>query len=349
MKVLVTGGAGFIGGHLVDQLVDHGVDVVVLDSIAPDAHSVDPNHLPPSVDLRRADVTDAGAVARAVAGVDAVSHQAARVGLGVDFGDIVGYVTDNDLGTAVLLDGLWRSRFSGRLVVASSMVVYGEGAYRCPRHGSVRAGPRSPASLDAGQFEPPCPVCGAPLAAELIDEQAMLDPRNTYAATKLHTEHLAGVFGREAGVAVAALRYHNVYGARMPRDTPYAGVASIFRSALESGRAPRVNEDGSQRRDFIHVHDVARANMQALLEHPSATGPFNIASGDPHTVGELAHQMAASIDGPRLEPIITGDWRFGDVRHVTASPARAAEELGFEAAIGFADGVADFAQAPLRP
>lgn len=341
MRVLVTGGAGFIGSHLVEQLVTRGDDVVVLDRRPAD----DPAwaDLPGAVDVRRVDLADAEAVARAVVDVDAVSHQAARVGLGVDFDDVVDYATDNDLGTAVLLQALWRSRFAGRLVVASSMVVYGEGAYSCPTHGAVRPGPRPPADLDAGRFEPPCPVCGAPLEPATIDEDAPLDPRNTYAATKLHTEHLAQTYAREAGVPCIALRYHNVYGPRMPRDTPYAGVASIFRSALAAGRAPQVTEDGAQRRDFIHVTDVARANVAALVADPEVSGPFNIASGTPRTVLDLARALVAAAGPDAPDPVVTGTWRGGDVRHVTASPARAADLLGFASEVDFRDGMARFA------
>jgi dTDP-L-rhamnose 4-epimerase len=200
--------------------------------------------------------------------------------------------------------------------------------------------------LRAGRFEPPCPVCGADLISDLVDEDQPLDPRNTYAATKLHQEHLAFVFGRETDVAVTALRYHNVYGPRMPRDTPYAGVASIFRSSLERGEAPQVFEDGGQRRDLVHVGDVSRANVAALTVEEAVVGPLNVASGVPHTVGELADALAEAMGGPA--PVVTGAFRLGDVRHVTASPARAEAQLGFRAEVDFAAGVAEFATAPLR-
>lgn len=344
MKVLVTGGAGFIGGHVVDRLVDGGAEVVVLDSLV--AHAGPPAHLPGGVDLRVADLRDADAVAHAVADVDAVCHQAARVGLGVDLDDVAGYVSDNDLGTAVLLRALWRRRFTGRLVVASSMVVYGEGRYRCATHGVVEPGPRSVAELDAGRFEPPCPRCGAALSWDRVGEDAAPDPRNVYAATKLHTEHLAFVYGRETGAAVCALRYHNVYGPRMPRDTPYAGVASIFRSALAGGAAPRVFEDGGQVRDFVHVADVARANVLALRS--SWSGALNVASGEPHTILGMATALCSAFGPDAPSPVVTGEYRLGDVRHVVASPARAAAVLGFEARVPFAAGMAGFAHAPLR-
>ena len=348
MKVLVTGGAGFIGSHVVDLLLDTGHEVVVLDNLSPDAHDGPPDYLDDRADLRVVDLTDQAAVDSAVESVGAVCHQAGRVGLGVDGDDVVDYVTDNDLATAVLLRALWRRSFTGRLVVASSMVVYGEGAYRCATHGPVRPGPRLAESLSSGDFEPPCPECGRPLEPALITEDAPLDPRNTYAATKLHTEHLATVYGREAGAAVIALRYHNVYGDRMPADTPYAGVASIFRSTLEAGDAPQVFEDGGQRRDFVHVSDVARANISALNAPDDVTGPFNIASGTPHTIAELADALTRAYGPDVDEPHITRRWRLGDVRHVTASPDRAERLLGFRAQLGFEEGVADFAVAALR-
>lgn len=344
MRVLVTGGAGFIGGHVVEALVAGGHEPIVLDRLPDAAPAWD--DVPDGVEVHRGDLRDPEVVAAAVRGVDAVDHQAARVGLGVSFADVTDYVLDNDLGTAVLLRALWDRRFSGRLVVASSMVVYGEGSYACPEHGTVRPGPRRPTDLDAGRFEPPCSRCGAPLAPELVDEDAALDPRNTYAATKLHTEHLAETYAREAGAPLVSLRYHNVYGPRMPRDTPYAGVASIFRSALARGDAPQVTEDGGQRRDFVHVADVARANVAALEAPPDVTGPLNVASGEVRTVLDLARTLAAAVDGP--EPVVTGRWRTGDVRHVTASPQRAEEVLRHRALTSFAEGMRDFASAPLR-
>jgi len=331
-RILVTGGAGFIGSHIVDLLVERGDEVVVLDSLV--AHGDEPPAwVHADVDLVRADVRDPIAWARAARGVDAVCHQAARVGLGVDFGDVSDYVDDNDVGTATGLRVLHEAGFTGRLVLASSMVVYGEGRYRCPTHDDVRPGPRTAADLAAGRFDPPCSRCGTPLAWAPIDEDALVDPRNVYAATKLHQEHLCAVFGREHDVAVTALRYHNVYGPRMPRDTPYAGVAAIFRSAVDRGEAPTVYEDGGQTRDFVHVRDVARANAAALVTPDPVDGPLNVASGQPRTVLDLAHAACAGTD---LVPRVVGGGRLGDVRHVVASPERAAARLGFRAAEPFA-------------
>jgi dTDP-L-rhamnose 4-epimerase len=346
VRVLVTGGAGFIGSHVVDQLAESGHEVVVLDSLAVHAHGSKPDYLRSDVEYIWSDVCDGDAVESAVESVDAVSHQAARVGLGLDFDDVVSYATDNDLGTAVLLRSLHRAGFRGRFVLASSMVVYGEGAYECALHGSVRAAPRKVSDLEAGRFEPTCPSCGQALAAVPVREEAAVDPRNVYAATKLHQEHLVAAFGREHGLPATALRYHNVYGPRMPRRSPYAGVASIFRSALADGRAPTVFEDGGQMRDFVHVDDVARANVAALVGDELVDGPVNVCSGIPHTVLDMAAELARASSGP--EPTVTGGFRLGDVRHVFASPARAEERLGFVATTTFSAGVRQFAYAALR-
>jgi dTDP-L-rhamnose 4-epimerase len=343
--ILVTGGAGFIGSHVVDALLADGREVRAVDALLPAAHRERPDYLDPAAEWIEGDLRDPEVAARAVRGVGAVSHQAAMVGLGVDLGDLPAYVAHNDLATAQLLRALAAARFDGPLVLASSMVVYGEGRYACPEHGVVAPEPRETTDLDAGRFDPPCPRCGRPLEPQTVPEDAPLDPRSVYAATKLAQEHLCAVFGNETGVPVTALRYHNVYGPRMPRDTPYAGVASIFRSAYAAGRAPRVFEDGAQRRDFVHVRDVARANLLAL--EAGARGAFNIASGAPRTVLEMAQALARAC-GAEVEPRVTGEWRAGDVRHVVASPALAAERLGFRAQEEFEAGMEEFAAAPLR-
>ena len=344
--VLVTGGAGFIGTHVTGALLAAGHSVAILDSGHPAAHREPLPGTVAGVPVEVADVRDRGAVAEALRGVDAVVHQAAMVGMGVDLADLPDYVGSNDLGTAVLLAEMARAGVR-RLVLASSMVVYGEGSYACPDHGPRRPPVRTVGDLEAGRFEPPCPTCGAPLVPVTTAEDAVLEPRSVYAATKLAQEHLSAAWARQSGGSAVALRYHNVYGPGMPRDTPYSGVAAIFRSALAAGRAPRVFEDGGQRRDFVHVADVAEANV-AALDATERTGfaAYNVASGRPTTVGDMARALADVMNGPA--PVVTGEFRLGDVRHVVASPERATRELGFSAAIDLPTGMADFAAADLR-
>jgi dTDP-L-rhamnose 4-epimerase len=329
---VVSGGAGFIGSHVVDALVADAHDVIVIDRRAPRFRNEQVTYL-------HEDVRDPAVWLRALEGADAVSHQAARVGLGVRFADVADYVSDNDVGTAAMLLAMDQTGFTGRLVLASSMVVYGEGAYSCMSCGVVRPGVRSVERLAAGAFEAPCPRCGGDLLPELTMESAPIDPRNVYAATKIHQEHLCFAYGRETDCPVIALRYHNVYGPRSPVDTPYAGVASIFLSALRAGAAPKVFEDGGQRRDFVHVSDVARANVLALHAPSSLRGAFNIASGVPHTVLDVALELWKALECAAPEPVVTGQWRLGDVRHVQASPALAASALGFTAVTPFSQGV----------
>ncbi|TQL97656.1 dTDP-L-rhamnose 4-epimerase [Actinoallomurus bryophytorum] len=329
MRVLVTGSSGFIGSHIGEALRDRG-------------HGVR------TIDLRSGeDVRDEATVIRCLDGVDVVCHQAAKVGLGLDVSDLPDYASVNVLGTAVLLAAMARVGCD-RLVLASSMVVYGEGAYDCEEHGRVRPGPRAEADLRAGRFEPRCPICGAAVTPGTVAEDAPMDPRNAYADTKVGQEHLSASWARSTGGSVIALRYHNVYGPRMPRDTPYAGVAAIFRSSLERGEAPRVFEDGDQRRDFVHVRDVAGANVLAVESVSSGgdapTGeltPYNVASGEPHTIGEMAIALAKAYGGP--EPVVTGEYRLGDVRHIVASPERARSGLDFRASVSFEEGMAEFA------
>jgi dTDP-L-rhamnose 4-epimerase len=341
MELLLTGGAGFIGTAIARALLADGNGVHVFDRR--------PVSLP-GVTSVIGDLRDPAVAEDALRGVDVVCHQAAKVGLGVDFTDAPSYAGTNDLGTAVLLAAMARARVR-HLVLAGSMVVYGEGRYDCPAHGPVPAPPRRAADLDAGHFEPRCPYCDAALTPGLVDEDAPADPRNVYAATKLHQEHLASAWARACGGVAVSLRYHNVYGPGLPRDTPYAGVAALFRSALAHGEAPRVFEDGAQRRDFVHVTDVASANVAALASldgrEPGSFRAYNVGSGEVRTVGDLASALASAYGGPA--PVVTGEYRLGDVRHITADSRRLREELGWRPRVSFADGMAEFASESVVP
>ena len=354
--LLVTGGAGFIGSAIVTAAVERGLRVRVLDSLRADVHGDAPAAKVGSalaaegVEFMHADVRDHTAVDRALEGVDVVCHQAAKVGLGVAFADAPDYVSSNDFGTAVLLAAMTAAG-TRRLVLASSMVVYGEGRYRDSRGRDTRPVARNIADLEVGRFDP-VDEFGLPLEPQLIEEDAPTDPRNVYAITKLSQEQLTDSWTRSTDGTAIALRYHNVYGPGMPHNTPYAGVASLFRSAIERGEAPRVFEDGRQRRDFVHVGDVASANIAAIeATSHNAVGTasfrcYNVGSGQVHTIGDLAAALAAHTGA--AAPVLTGEYRRGDVRHITASSARLRAELGWLPAIEFDAGMREFATAPLR-
>lgn len=344
MRILVTGGAGFIGSAIVEAALAEGHEVRVLDSLRSDVHGGEPA-IPEGVEFIRGDVRDAELVGDALAGVDVVCHQAAKVGLGVDFSDAPDYVSSNEFGTAVLLAAMAQAGIR-RFVQASSMVVYGEGAY-LGRNGLTRPAARKREDLDAGRFDP-LDDDGGVLTPALITEDAPLDPRNVYAISKLSQEHLATSWSRSTGGVAASLRYHNVYGPGMPQNTPYAGVASLFRSSLERGEAPRVYEDGRQRRDFVHSRDIAAANLAAIAWTAGASGEraFNVGSGVVHTIGEIAQQLSEHSGGPA--PVVTGEYRLGDVRHITASSDRLKTELGWAPQMTFEAGMREFATAPLR-
>lgn len=339
--IVVTGGAGFIGRHVVAALRDAGADVRVLDNLRPDVHR-DGLVAGPRLDgaeLVVGDVRDPADLERGLRGAEAVVHLAAKVGLGVGVQDLPDYASSNDYGTACLLAAMARHGV-GRLVLASSMVVYGEGLGHCNEHGAVRPAPRPLAALRAGRFEPPCPRCGAELTPVLVDEDAPTDPRNGYAASKLAQEQVAASWARLTEGAVTALRLHNVYGPGLPVDTPYAGVAAIWLSQLREGRPPRVFEDGGQRRDFVHVRDVAGA-VRAALEQPRP-GTYNVGSGRVRTVGEMAAALADAVGGPA--PVVTGEFRAGDVRHVTADSARLRRTFALPPSVTLEDGLGELAR-----
>ncbi|MGE2832822.1 NAD-dependent epimerase/dehydratase family protein [Mycobacterium sp. SMC-4] len=342
MRVLLTGAAGFIGSRVWARLTAAGHDVVAVDAMLPAAHGAQAD-VPGGV--LRVDVRDGGAVADVLAGVDVVCHQAAVVGAGVDAADAPAYAGHNDFGTAVLLAQMFAVGCR-RLVLASSMVVYGQGRFVCAEHGEVDPLPRRREDLDAGVFDHRCPVGGEPVDWALVGEDAALRPRSLYAASKVAQEHYALAWSEAGAGVVTALRYHNVYGPGMPRDTPYSGVAAIFRSALEKGAAPKVFEDGRQMRDFVHVDDVAAANVAAVESVSTGFDAFNVCSGRPVSILDVADVLCRAHGGVR--PEIVGGHRDGDVRHIVADPRKAKDKLGFHAAVDPVDGLAEFASAPLR-
>ncbi len=349
MRILLTGAAGFIGTATWRQLVTDGHEVVAVDLLVPEAHGAGTRDDPPA-GLHVLDVREASAWGDLFQGVDVVVHLAAMVGAGVTAVDLPLYAGHNDLGTAAVLAAMHAGHVD-RFVQASSMVVYGEGRYTCPEHDTQTPGPRTREALDAGTFDTPCPVCGGPLDWALVGEDAALDPRSSYAVSKVAQEGYAGAWVRQSPGAAVSLRYHNVYGPGMPRDTPYSGVAAMFRSSLERGEPPMVYEDGTQMRDFVHVDDVARANLAAVRAvvglEPATHRAYNIASGHPIAIADVARHVAAG-SGRDVEPRITGQYRIGDVRHVVASPERARDEIGFTAQVTPEEGLAHFATAPLR-
>lgn len=342
---LVTGGAGFIGSHLVDALLARGERVRVLDSLDPLAHPTgEPAHLDPEAELVRADLGDRDRLDRALEGVDAVYHLGGAVGNGESLVNVRRAVDANSGGTATLLEALLAPRDRvRRLVVASSMVVYGEGSYDCPEHGLVTPAPRSVEQLRRRDWEPRCARCGAGLDAVATTEDRPAAPTNVYAITKRDQEELALVLGEAYGLEVVALRYMNVYGPRQALSNPYTGVAAIFAARLLADGRPRVFEDGRQIRDPVHVSDAVVATL-AAMDAPDAAGrAINVATGEQVRILDLA-QALATARGSSLEPEVTGEFRVGDIRHCFAATDLARELLGFRAAVPLERGLAELAE-----
>jgi len=330
--VLVTGGAGFVGSHLVDALLARGDRVRVLDNLDPQAHEGGvARHLDDDAELIRGDLRDAAAVARALDGVELVFHQAGMVGNGQSMYEMRRYVEVNGAGTAVLLEEALRRRDTVRRVVAaSSMVVYGEGAYRCTEHGAVAPRTRRREDLDRGSWEPRCPLCDAQVEAVPTREDQPLHPTSPYAISKRDCEELVITAGAAHGLETVALRYLNVYGPRQALSNPYTGVAAIFATRLLSGGRPLVFEDGMQRRDFVHVSDVVRANLLAAESAQAPGHAINVGTGVCITVLDMARRLAALL-GRDVEPEVTGSFRAGDIRHCWAGVEAAQRLLGFAA------------------
>jgi dTDP-L-rhamnose 4-epimerase len=343
-QILITGGAGFIGSHLADQLIEQGHRVRVLDCLLPQVHGearARPAYLHPEVELRVGDVRDPEAVRDALEGVEAVYHFAAAVGVGQSMYELAHYTSVNNLGTAVLLEALVKKPVR-RLIVASSMSVYGEGLFR-DRHGRIVPGvERTRDQLQGGQWE----VLGA--SGELLTplptpEQKPPALSSVYALSKYDQERLCLIFGKAYGIPTVALRFFNVYGPRQALSNPYTGVLAIFASRLLNGNAPLIFEDGLQQRDFVSVHDVARACRLALEVAGAAGGVFNIGSGRAVTVREVAAAIAEVMGRSNMRPEVTGKYRVGDVRHCFADISLAREVLGYAPQVSFHEGLAELA------
>ena len=343
--ILITGGAGFIGSHLGDALLQSGYRVRALDNLLPQVHGVDakrPSYLAPEIELVVGDVRNAQDVARALEGVDAVYHFAARVGVGQSMYEIDEYTDVNNRGTAVLLEALSKKPVQ-RLVVASSMSVYGEGTYRsrARTHENVA---RQVADLKQGRWEPVGPE-GEALEPIPTAETKRPELASVYALSKYDQERLCLMVGEAYGIPTTALRFFNVYGTRQALSNPYTGVLAIFASRLLNDKAPMVFEDGLQRRDFVHVTDVVRACRLALEhEHEQARNQvFNVGSGHSYTVRDIARAMAEVTGKSRIQPEITGKYRVGDIRHCFADVGHAQKLLGYAPQVSLDQGLRELA------
>jgi len=339
---LVTGGAGFIGSYVVESLLDQGCNVRVFDSLVDQVHQGrGPQHLPADVEFVKGDVRNRDALAKAMQDVNRVVHLAAEVGVGQSMYEISRYVDTNTGGTGVLLDIIANDKLPiERLVVASSMSIYGEGAYACPTHGVMAPPMRLEAQLRAREWEMRCPTCGDPLAPVPTTEDKVLHPTSVYAISKMDQELLSLAIGAAYDVGVVALRYFNAYGPRQSLSNPYTGVAAIFSSRLLNGKAPIAFEDGMQSRDFIHVRDIARATVLALTRTDIRGEAINVGGGSPLTIVQVAELLAREL-GVDLEAEISGKFRAGDIRHCWADPSKAKALLGFEAEVMLAEGVSE--------
>jgi dTDP-L-rhamnose 4-epimerase len=341
---LVTGGAGFIGSHLVDMLVAGGHRVRVLDSLLDQAH---PGGPPPwlhrDAELVIGDLRDRATTDRALDGVEIVFHQAGIVGNGQSMHDIRRYIDINSLGTATLIEALLARREQiRRFIVASSMVVYGDGAYNCPHHGRVSRVARPEHRLRASRWEPICTSCGTEVDPAPTPEDHPLAPTSTYGISKRDQEELSLVHGRAHGLPTIALRYLNVYGSRQALSNPYTGVAAIIATRLLNGRPPTIFEDGRQRRDFCHVSDIVQANLAAAVAPDEALyQAYNVGTGRSLTVLELARTLARGLGREEVPIAPCGEFREGDIRHCFADVSRAKRLLRWEAKVSVEEGLAE--------
>ena len=339
MSTLVTGGAGFIGTHLVRRLAAAGDEVVILDSLEAQVHAEHGPELPEGVTFVHGDVGDPAVLDDVLEGVERVVHLAAAVGVGQSMYEIDRYVRTNTMATATFLERLIATRpLPTRLVVASSMSIYGEGAYICEEHGEVAPQPRPEPQLVAREWECLCPQCGRPLAPIGTAERKPLIPTSVYAVTKRDHEELCLVTGAAYGIPTVALRFFNVYGPGQALSNPYTGVAAIFASRLLNGREPVIFEDGAQSRDFIHVDDIVRGILLALESDDAVGRPVNLGTGRSTSVAEMAELLANGL-GKENSAVVLGQYRAGDIRHCYADPSLAADVLGFHAEVELEPGI----------
>lgn len=340
--VLITGGAGFLGSHMADRLLERGYHVRVFDNLTPQVHENGfPDYLSKNVEFFEGDMRDLDRVKFAVAGVDAVFHLAAAVGVGQSMYEISHYMGANSQGTANLLQALLDTKTDiEKMVVASSMSIYGEGKYECGECGDVAPGPRSADQLKQKDFDVHCPNCDRIVTPVATDESKPLQYTSYYALGKKAQEEMCLLFGRTYNVPVTALRYWNIFGTRQALGNPYTGVAAIFASRLLNHRAPLVYEDGRQLRDFVSVHDVVEANLLAMERHEADDMALNIASGHKISINEVAAQLLDELGlADEIRPEITGKYRAGDIRHCFADISLARRVLGYKPKYRFADGV----------
>jgi dTDP-L-rhamnose 4-epimerase len=340
--VLVTGGAGFIGSHVVENLLAKGYDVRVFDKLVEQVHGgAGPRYVPDAAEFIQGDVCDRDALKQALDGVTSVVHLAAEVGVGQSMYEISRYVDANTGGTGVLLDILANDPNNvSKIVVASSMSIYGEGLYICPEHGRMYPNPRPDSQLLTHQWELQCAKCGSELHPEATDEDKPLKPTSVYAISKMDQELLCLAYGAAYNIDAVALRYFNAYGPRQALSNPYTGVAAIFSGRLLNGSAPLVFEDGLQKRDLIHVRDVARATVMALESQKANGHAINIGVGAPMTILDVADTLATQLDVD-VAAEVTGKYRSGDIRHCWADTTKARELLGCSPEISFKDGMAE--------
>ncbi|MER9233023.1 SDR family NAD(P)-dependent oxidoreductase [Mesorhizobium sp. M0622] len=339
-RILVTGGCGFIGRHVAQELVEHGYGVSILDALLDQVHGGEAISLPPGAKLIKGDVRDRDAVTEAVEDVDAIIHLAAEVGVGQSMYEIARYVGANDLGTATLLEVLIKRPIE-RIVVASSMSVYGEGLYATPDGRRIDNARRQPDDIRSGQWNPLSPE-GEVLSPLPTDEQKPVDLASIYALTKYAQERAVLIFGEAYGVDAVALRLFNVFGAGQALSNPYTGVLANFASRIANGQRPLIFEDGEQKRDFVHVRDVARA-FRLALEQPQARGHvINIGSGRAYAVSEVARLLAEAMGVPGRPPEILGKARSGDIRNCFADISKARELLGFQPQYRLEHSLGDF-------